>query len=82
LHWLKAIKLIEKAKEEDKKDKLYQVWLTKVPSMNKKNYISFTEFWKKANMTIDRTPTKDIMAEATRIRRKAGRIKEADNADI
>ena len=43
----KAIKLIEKAKEEERSEIFYRLWLARYPMYSKNNYESFEEFYDK-----------------------------------
>lgn len=43
----KALKLIEKAQEEETKDYYYRWWLVRYPLYDKNNYESFNDFYEK-----------------------------------
>lgn len=42
------IELIDKAREKDIEEKLWQRWLTELPRMNEDNFISFDEYKKQS----------------------------------
>lgn len=46
-----GLNIIIKAFKNDTKDKLYELYLTKYPNMDRDNYISFEEFYKKCTVT-------------------------------
>lgn len=46
-----GLNLIIKAFKNDTKDKLYKLYLVQYPYMDKKNYISFDDFFKKCTTT-------------------------------
>ena len=70
-----AIKLINKAYEKDLEDKVYQMWLTLYPNMDKNNFISFEDF--KAKVMIPNiqslSSAEDVLKEVSEIRKKLER---------
>lgn len=70
-----AIKLINKAYEKDLEDKVYQMWLTLYPNMDKNNFISFEDF--KAKVMIKNiqslSSAEDVLKEVSEIRKKLER---------
>ena len=82
LHWLKAIKLINKATEEKRKENLYKIWLVNYSKMTKETYVGFDQWYNKITVNVDITPKKEILNHAENIRKRAKKNKEADNADI
>lgn len=64
-------KLILKAIEKDRDEKLYQWWVALVPNMNKKTFISFNTF--RDSMTgqnIDKRSADEIVAEGIEIEKR------------
>lgn len=60
----RAVKLINKAKEEETKARLFQMWLMRFTLMDKENFISFEEFYENATVPqIDTRPKDEIMSE-------------------
>jgi len=60
----RAIKLIIKAKKEEEKARLFQMWLAKFTLMDKESFISFDDFYESAMVPkIDMRPKDEIMRE-------------------
>lgn len=49
LPFIRAINLIAKARELERKDYFYKWWLARVPMYSKETYETFEEFYEKAN---------------------------------
>jgi hypothetical protein len=61
-----AIKLLETAREQEMREKLYRLWLARYPLYTKDNYETFDDFYEKANpakIVIDTRSKDEIMAE-------------------
>lgn len=66
----RAIKLIEKAKEEETKEYYYRWWLVRVPLYTEKTYETFEEFYDKAKpkkIKYDARDKEEIMKEIKQI---------------
>lgn len=62
----RAIKLVNKALEEERKEYYYRLWLVRYPSYTQSNYESFDEFYEKCvpqRIEVDTRSTDEIMAE-------------------
>jgi hypothetical protein len=69
---LEVIELLELAIEKREEEKAWQMWLTKYQNMDKKSFIPFSQFYKKAISTeINQRPTEDILKEVEEIRKRA-----------
>lgn len=61
-----AIKLIEKAQEEEKREIQYRLWLVRYPLYTEENYETFEEFYEKTvpkKVDYDLRPKEEIMNE-------------------
>lgn len=61
-----AIKLLERAGEEDKRETYYRLWLVRYPHYTSSNYESFDEYYEKIfppAVDYDLRNKDDIMAE-------------------
>lgn len=69
-----GVDLILKAKEKERDQKLWEMWLTKYPYMtDKDSFISFPEFKERSLIQISRRPTDEILEEVEKIRKELGR---------
>lgn len=60
----RAVKLINKAQEEERKARLFQMWLMRFTLMDKESFISFEEFYENATVPqVDTRPKDEIMRE-------------------
>lgn len=67
---LDAIELIKKAYEEEEKEKLWQLYLTKYHYMDKETYVSFEDFCnpsKAIDRTYENKTFEEIVSEAESI---------------
>jgi len=61
-----ALKLIDRAREEEMKSKYYKLWLARYPMYTNDTYETFDEFYEKVNpskIEIDTRSKDEIMAE-------------------
>ena len=66
----RAIKLLNKAQEEETKEYYYRTWLARYPLYTEKTYESFIEYYEKCNpvkIKYDVRSTDDIMLEMTKV---------------
>lgn len=64
----KAVSLINKAREEAQREKIYRLWLVRYPNYSEKNFETFDEFYDKLyqpRVEYDMRSKDDIMAEIT-----------------
>lgn len=75
LDFQSAIRLIKKAYEKDLEKRLWEMWLTLYPNMDKKNFIDFEEFKNKIIKPNVETlaNTNDVLLEVSEIRKKLER---------
>ena len=60
----RAVKLIIKAKTEERKAVLFQMWLMRFTLMDKESFVSFEDFYENATVPqIDTRPKDEIMSE-------------------
>lgn len=60
----RAIKLINKAIDEDRKQRFFMQWLMYLPFMTKDNYVPFEEYYEQTKVPqIDTRPKDEIMRE-------------------
>lgn len=60
--------MIVKALKNETRDKLYELYLTKYPHMDKNNYISFDDFYKKCTVKVSTNKNKeDILNDVKNI---------------
>lgn len=65
----KSAALISKAREEERKEKAYRLWLVRYPNYTEKNYETFDDFYEKLyppRVEYDQRSKDEIMAEITR----------------
>jgi hypothetical protein len=67
----RSIKLVRHALKQEQKDKLWDIYVQKVPYMDENNYILFEEFWKKTHIKIDQTSKEETLKMAENIRKKS-----------
>lgn len=68
-----AVELVVKARERQRDERLWQMWLTLYPNMNKETWQSFSEFKERSLITVSKKPTKDILKESEEIMKSIGR---------
>lgn len=64
----KAVALINKARDEAQREKVYRLWLVRYPNYTEKNFETFEEFYEKLyppRVEYDTRSKDDIMAEIT-----------------
>ena len=64
----KAVALINKARDEAQREKVYRLWLVRYPNYTEKNFETFEEFYEKLyppKVEYDMRSKDDIMAEIT-----------------
>ena len=64
----KAVALINKARDEAQREKVYRLWLVRYPNYTEKNFETFEEFYEKLyppKVEYDIRSKDDIMAEIT-----------------
>ena len=69
----KAIKLINKAREENQRDKLFLLYTAVYPNMDEKTYLSFEDYLEKltgSNTSYDMRSKDEIMKEMNEIEQK------------
>lgn len=74
LPFKKAIKLIDKAHEEDIREYYFRWWLVRYPLYDKENYESFEEFYEKAKpkkITVDTRSKDELMQEIQEIEKSS-----------
>ncbi|MGO5053587.1 hypothetical protein ACTQ6A_13965 [Lachnospiraceae bacterium LCP25S3_G4] len=55
---------MQKAREKEKEERLFQQWLTFLPRMDKKTYVSFQEYFESATgKNIDKRNKEEIIQE-------------------
>ncbi len=62
----RSVPLIEKAKEEKRRERYYQLWLVRYPRYSEKNFQTFDEFYESifpAPIVYDTRSKDDIMKE-------------------
>lgn len=64
MRYIDGINLINKAIEESEKRKLWEMWLTIYPHMNKETYISFEQFYDKVTTPISQKSSNEIYDES------------------
>lgn len=63
---VRALKLIRKAREEDRRERYYRLWLVRYPSYTEKNFETFEEFYEKIfppKVELDMRSKDELMAE-------------------
>lgn len=63
-----AVALINKARDEAQREKVYRLWLVRYPNYTEKNFETFEEFYEKLyppRVEYDTRSKDDIMAEIT-----------------
>ena len=64
LPYKRAIALILKATDEERKQAMYMQWVMFLPFMGKDNFVPFSEFYESTKMPqVDKRPKDDIMRE-------------------
>ena len=64
----KAVALINKARDEAQREKVYRLWLVRYPNYTENNFETFEEFYEKLyppKVEYDMRSKDDIMAEIT-----------------
>jgi hypothetical protein len=62
----RALKLIRKAREEDRRERYYRLWLVRYPGYTEKNFETFEDFYEKIfppKVEYDMRSNDEIMAE-------------------
>ena len=66
-----ALRIIEKAREKEKEQRLFMQWVVQLPQMTKENYISFESYLDKVTgRNIDKRPAYECMREIEEIKKK------------
>lgn len=66
-----AEKIINKAREKEKENRLFLQWVVQLPSMTKENYLSFDSYVDRVTgRNIDMRPDYECMAEIEEIKKK------------
>ena len=68
-----ALKLLEKASDEDKREYAYRWWLVRYPQYTENNYEPFEEFYEKLyppKVAYDMRPKEELMEELLALHRK------------
>jgi len=69
----KSVKLIGKAREENRKDRLFSLYSNLYPNFSKDNFMSFEDFVEKSmpeKINYDGRSTAEIMAEISEVEKK------------
>jgi len=76
LEMVEFLKLIRKALEKREEERLWDMWVSVYPNMDKKNFITFSEFYEKqrTQKIVNTQKTKEeLLSEVEEIRKMAGR---------
>lgn len=76
LNWISGIELKEKASQEKQKEKLFSIWLAVYPYMNKKDFVSFEQFYEKCkpqNIAFTKRSADEMLTEAKEFRKTLGK---------
>lgn len=66
-----AMRIIEKAKEKEKENRLFLQWVVQLPNMGKENFVSFEQYIDRVTgRNIDSRPVAECMAEIEEIKKK------------
>ena len=72
MYWVDGIELINKAREKEQEQKVWDMWISLYPNMDKKSFMPFSEFYKKQITLIvpdKKIPKSDILEKAEEIRK-------------
>ena len=65
-----ALRIIEKAREKEKENRLFLQWVVQLPNMTKENYISFEAYIDKVTgRNIDKRPVYECLQEIEEIKK-------------
>lgn len=66
-----AMRVIEKAREKEKENRIFLQWVVQLPNMTQENYVSFDAYFDKVTgRNIDKRPVSECMAEIEEIKKK------------
>ena len=66
-----ASRIIEKAREKEKENRLFLQWVVQLPNMTKESFVSFESYLDKVTgRNIDNRPISECMAEIEEIKKK------------
>jgi hypothetical protein len=66
-----AMRIIEKAKEKEKEQRLFLQWVVQLPHMTKESFVSFDSYVDNVTgRNIDKRPVYECMAELEEIKKK------------
>jgi len=70
MDFYEAVELINHLFKEIGKRKLWEMWLTMYPNMDKKTFVSFDDFYKRSSRPISTETDEEIMKSVYEIRKK------------
>lgn len=76
LPYQNGIELVNKASQEQQKERLFSIWLSKYPYMTDKTFVPFEQFFEQCTpqkAVLPKRTTEEILSEAQAFRRSLGK---------